>query len=138
MRLSDWVLLGIILLVLLTVSARRPRRGRSGGRKPGSGDNRARQVLEEAGFELLEVQPSLTVNMAIQGRPHRFEMKSDYLAARGGRKYLVRLRRDARPVRLNSKAWRNALLRDMLLFGTCGVLVLDLDKEAVTEVHFQF
>ncbi len=138
MRQSDWLIFAVIILAVAVFGLRRSLRRRAGGRKPGPGDARVRQVLEEAGFELMEVQPVLSVNMSVQGRPHRFEMKGDYLASRGGRKYLVRLRRDSKPVRLNSKAWRNALLRDVLLFGTHGALVLDLDRETVYEVHFQF
>jgi len=137
MRLLDWLLLGLIILIALAMLKKESGKKCLGGKKPGPAETQVRRVLEEAGFELLGVQPALTVNMTIQGRPHRFEMKTDYLAARGGRRYLVRLRRNAQPVRLNSKAWRNALLRDVLLFGTSGALVLDLGRESVSEVRFQ-
>jgi hypothetical protein len=138
-RIQDWLFLGILLLVLLIYLARsRGRRTSVQGRKPGHTDNRARQVLEDAGFSLLEVQPTISVNMEIQGKPHRFDLKSDYLVSRNGRRYLVRVRKDAKPVRLNAKVWRNALLRDVLLFNTYGVLVLNLEKETVSEVHFKY
>ncbi len=107
------------------------------GKTPGHTDNKARQILEEAGYSLLQVQPTVKVNMKIQGRGHRFDMKSDYLVSKSGRRYLVRVRRDNKPVRLNAKVWRNALLRDVLLFRAHGVLVLNLEKESLVEVHFQ-
>jgi hypothetical protein len=138
-RNQDWLFVGILLIVLLFyLAGRRGRRTSVQGRKAGHTDNRAKQVLEEAGFNLLEVQPTISVNMEIQGKPHRFDIKSDYLVARNGRRYLVRVRKDSKPVRLNAKVWRNALLRDVLLFNTYGVLVLNLEKESVSEVHFKY
>ena len=139
MRDLDWLIAGILLLVLvLYLAGRRGRRRSVQGKKAGHTDNRARQVLEEAGFNLLQTQPTISVNMEIQGKPHRFDIKSDYLVSRNGRRYLVRVRKDTKPVRLNAKVWRNALLRDVLLFNTYGVLVLNLEKESVSEVHFQY
>jgi len=139
LRNLDWLLLGIVLLGMVIYQVRqRSRRGTSvQGKKPGHTDNKAKQIMEEEGFSLLQVQPVINVTMEIQGRPHRFEMKSDYLVSKGGRNYLVRVKRETKPVRLHSKVWRNALLRDVLLFKTYGILVLDLGKETISEVHFQ-
>jgi hypothetical protein len=77
------------------------------------------------------------VKMEIGETSHKFELKNDYLVSRGGHRYLVRLRRDGKPARLQSKMWRNSLLRDVLAFRAAGILVLDVEKESLQRVSFR-
>ena len=92
MGIKDWVLLGLLLLVFLV----RWLKGRSAGiegKKATAAGGKAVQILEAAGYEILLVKPTLTVQMEIDGQPHSFTLKNDYLVKRHGQRYLVR--RDA-------------------------------------------
>jgi hypothetical protein len=134
--IKDWVLLGLLLLVFLV----RWLKGRSAGiegKKATAAGGKAVQILEAAGYEILLVKPTLTVQMEIDGQPHSFTLKNDYLVKRHGQRYLVRLRRDNTRVRLQSKLWRSSLLRDVLAFRARGILILHLEKETLQEVRFR-
>lgn len=136
MELKDWLILCLIVGGSVYYWLRR-RPGRISGAKAGKSSSRARTVLEEAGYEIVRIKPSVTVRMEIDGRPYPFEMKADFLVSRKGRRYLVRIRRDSKQARLQSKMWRGAHLRDTLAFRADGILVLNLEKETVQEVHFR-
>jgi len=135
LRVLDWVLLAAIVAGLLFWRLRQGRRIR--GRALDKGTSRAVQLLEEAGYQVLALKPSVEVRMEIDGRNNSFELQSDYLVDREGRRYLVCLHRDDKPVRLQSKVWRNALLRDVLAFRVAGIIVLNPDRETVQQVSFR-
>lgn len=136
MASKDWVLLGLVILVIVARWLA-GRSGRIGGKKPTQARGKAVQILEEAGCEILVVKPTLTINMEIDGQLHPFTLKSDYLVKRHGQRYLVRIRRDNKQVRLQSKLWRSSLLRDVLAFRARGILILHLEKETLQEVRFR-
>lgn len=136
MEVKDWLLLGVIGLSVL-IWRLQGRRSRIAGRKPGQSNTRAILILEEAGYNVQKVKPAVVVRMTIDEKLHTFELKGDYLVSRGGRRYLVRIRRDGKPLRLQSKMWRNSLLRDVQAFGTAGIIMLDTEKETLHEVSFR-
>ncbi|MBS4030817.1 MAG: hypothetical protein KGZ63_05270 [Clostridiales bacterium] len=136
MEVKDWLLLGVIGLSAM-IWRLRGRRSRIVGRKPGKSNSRAVLILEEAGYTVEKVKPAVQVRMTIDDKLHTFELKGDYLVAKSGRRYLVRLRRDGKPMRLQSKMWRNSLLRDVQAFGTTGIIMLDTEKETLHEVSFR-
>ncbi|MCR3922714.1 MAG: hypothetical protein NUK65_09395 [Firmicutes bacterium] len=135
MGIKDWVLLGLLTLVVL-IRWFKSRPGRVSGKKPGQSHGKVVQILQEAGYEVLTVKPTLNVTMEIDGRTHPFELKNDYIVKRGGRRYLVRIRRDNKTVRLQSKLWRGSLLRDVVAFRTSGILIVHLEKETIQVVRF--
>jgi hypothetical protein len=136
MEMKDWLLLGLIIVLLCYYwLRRRPRR--ISGAKADKSNSRARTILEEAGYNILKIKPSITVKMDIDGKPYPFEMKSDFLVSRSGRRYLVRIRRDNKQARLQSKMWRGSHLRDTLAFKADGILVINVEKETLTEVRFR-
>lgn len=136
MGLKDWILLGLVGLSVI-IWRLRGRRSRISGRKPGKSNSRAVLILEEAGYEVEKFKPAVQVRMTIDGKQHTFELKGDYLVKKGGSRYLVRLRRDGKVLRLQSKMWRSSLLRDVQAFGTAGIVMLDTEKETLNEVSFR-
>jgi hypothetical protein len=136
MENKDWIILVVVMIISFVAWVyRRPRR--ITGQKAGKADGKARALLEEAGYEIQRVRPAVTVQMEIDGKAYPFELKSDFLVSRGGRRYLVRIRRDEKQARLQSKLWRGAHLRDVLAFGADGLLVLNVEKGTVQQVRFR-
>lgn len=135
LRVLDWVLLALAAAALLLWYLRKGRRIR--GRSPEKVNSRAVQLLQEAGYQVLKIKPTVEVRMEIGDSQHQFELKSDYLVARDGRRYLVCLHRDGKPARLQAKVWRNALLRDVLAFRVAGIIVMNLDRETLQQVSFR-
>ena len=95
------------------------------------------RFLEEAGYEVIKAGPAVVVRMTVDGRPYSFEVKSDYLARKSGRLFLVKVKRDKRQVRLQSKQWRTSLLQDVLAFRADGVIMVYPEKEKLQEIIFR-
>ncbi|MBS3946913.1 MAG: hypothetical protein KGZ57_01230 [Dethiobacter sp.] len=136
LRPQDWTLLALVFMATLFWLFRKRRRVR--GKRPDQGSAPTVQLLESAGYKVLKVKPAVDVQMDIGENSFRFELKSDYLVARSdGRRYLVCVYRDGKGMRLQSKMWRNALLRDVLAFRVAGIVVLNMEKETLQQVSFR-
>ena len=125
------------LAVIVAIVWVRRGSGRISTQKQSRSNPKALELLAEAGYEVVKTKPVVSVQMEIDDRPNPFEIKADYLVARSGRRYVVLLRRDNKSARLQSKLWRNALLRDVLAFEAAGILVLNLEKETLHVVRFR-
>ncbi|MDW7683167.1 MAG: hypothetical protein SCK29_03485 [Bacillota bacterium] len=136
MEVKDWLILGLLVIAFLVWWFRRNFR-RISGKKPGRSNTRTVQFLQDAGYDVLKAKPIIRVKMEIDGKPHPFELKADYLVSKSGRRYLVRVRRDNKAVRLQSKMWRNSLLRDVLAYRAGGILIVNVEKETLHEVRFR-
>lgn len=136
MQMKDWVLLGLIT-VSLVIWRFASRRVRITGKKAGPAHAKAIQFLKDQDYEILKIKPALTMRMAVDESTHTYEMTADYLVAKGGRRYIVRVIRGSKPVRLQSKMWRGSLLRDVLAFEAAGILVLNLEKGILQDVRFR-
>ncbi|NLZ38835.1 MAG: hypothetical protein GX893_04425 [Firmicutes bacterium] len=133
---KDWIILGLLVLIFF-IRWLAARSSRIKGKKPGKSQGKAAQILEEAGYEVVTVKPTLTVKMEINGQQHTFALKNDFLVKKDGRSYLVQIRRDKKTVRLQSKLWRSSLLRDTLAFRVSGMLILHLERGTLQEVRFR-
>ncbi len=136
MEVKDWLLLVVICLIFI-VWHYRGGRSRISGKDPGKSNAKAIKILEEAGYQVQKVKPAVHINMNIDDKLHEFDIKCDYLVSRSGQTYLVRVRRDGKPLRLQSKLWRNLLLLDVQAFGTAGIVILDTEKGLLQEVSFR-
>jgi hypothetical protein len=137
LRLQDWFILALIIFSAGLYWLRQNKKSRIYARKTRCTDTAALQYLEEAGCTVIQVKPVVKVEMDVQEKTHAFELRSDFLVSRKGKRYLVHVRRGGKPVRLHSKIWRSALLRDVLVFGVAGVLVLDTERGSLQQVHFR-
>lgn len=137
MEKKDWLIVGFLLFAyfLFWVSRRGSRR--VVGQKPAKGNMRARILLEEAGYEILKVKPTVTIRMEIDQQPSPFALKTDFLVSREGRRYIVQIQQANKLLRLQSKLGRNSLLRDVLAFRTDGILVMNMKRETLSQVRFR-
>ncbi|MCW3490257.1 hypothetical protein [Dethiobacter alkaliphilus] len=136
MEVRDWIILALIILFSL-IYWYRGRSRRIAGEKPAKTNAKVRVMLEEAGYEIVKAKPTVKVRMDIDDKQHPFELKSDYLVTKNGRKYLVRIRRDGKQARFQSKMWRSSLIRDVLAFQTAGILILNTEKETLHQIRFR-
>lgn len=136
MEVRDWIVFALIIICTI-IYYYRGRSRKISGQKPKAGNSKERSILEEAGYEIIKVKPTVNVKMEIDQKPHPFELKSDYLVTKNGRKFLVRIRRDKKAARFQSKMWRSSLIRDVLAFKAAGILILNLEKETLHQVRFR-
>lgn len=135
MSVKDWILLGVLLGVALWWWLRQ-RRQKIKGKKVGPVHKRAVQLLEAAGYEVLQAAPAVNVRMEIDGQTYPFTIKGDLLVKRNGRLFVARVHKEQKAARLQAKIWRERLLRDALAFRASGVVLIYVEKEKVQEVCF--
>lgn len=136
MEKKDWVILASLVIAAL-IRYLLTRTSRIAGKKPGKSQGKAIQLLTDAGFEVVTLKPTVIVKMEIDEQQHSFDLKNDFLVKKSGKRYLVHIRRDTKPVRLQSKLWRSSLLRDVLAFRVDGMLILHLERGTLQEVRFR-
>jgi len=134
---KDWLILGFLLIAALVFWVSRRRSRRIVGQRSAKSNPRARAILEEAGYEILAIKPTVTVRMEVDDQSYPFVLKSDFVVSRGGRRYIVELQQENKQVRLQSKLGRNSLLRDVLAFRADGILVVNIKKETLSQVRFR-
>ncbi|MBT9167651.1 MAG: hypothetical protein DDT19_00989 [Syntrophomonadaceae bacterium] len=137
MENKDWIILGLLLIAAFVFWVGRRRFGRITAQRAAKSNPRARAILEESGYEIVKIKPSLTVRMEVDDQPYPFVLKSDFIVSRGGRRYLVKLQQENKQVRLQSKLGRDSHLRDVLAFRADGILVINLKKETLSQVRFR-
>lgn len=137
MESKDWVILALLLIAAFVYWAVRRRSGRIAGKTSAKSNPRARAILEESGYEILKIKPTVTVRMEVDEQHYPFVLKSDFIVSRGGRRYLVQVQQENKQLRLQSKLVRNSLLRDVLAFRTDGILIINIKKETLSQVRFR-
>ncbi|MBT9140415.1 MAG: hypothetical protein DDT30_00991 [Dehalococcoidia bacterium] len=137
MENKDWIILGFLLIAAFVFWVGRRRLGRITDQRAAKSNPRARAILEESGYEIVKIKPSLTVRMEVDDQPYPFVLKSDFIVSRGGRRYLVKLQQENKQVRLQSKLGRDSHLRDVLAFRADGILVINMKKETLSQVRFR-
>lgn len=136
METRDWIILAVIAIAAFFWWLKN-RTVKISGKKVAASRSKTVRFLEEAGYEVLKAGPAVVVRMTVDGRPYSFEVKSDYLARKSGRLFLVKVKRDKRQVRLQSKQWRASLLQDVLAFRADGVIMVYPEKEKLQEIIFR-
>ncbi len=99
------------------------------------GEVDAGALLEEAGYRVLARQVAGSWTVEADGEPQTFGLRADYLVDRAGRRYIAEVKTGRRATRLSNGATRRQLLEYWAAFEVDGVLLVDADLEAITEVE---
>jgi Holliday junction resolvase-like predicted endonuclease len=132
------------LLGLVAVLALRARRlGRlhstaSRGRNAAAqdGERRAERVLRRAGFAVVERQVAGRLSLSIDGERVEVTNRADLIVRRGRRTYVAEVKTGAIAPDPTHPATRRQLLEYRLAFDVDGVLLVDMEREAVHEIGF--
>ena len=94
------------------------------------------QLLEAAGYEVLEAKPTVNVRMEIDGQTYPFAIKGDLLVKRSGRLFVARIRKEKKQSGCTLNYGGNACCAMPWLFGP-EVYDNSLGKGKVQEVCFR-
>lgn len=141
MRISDVLILGVLLAVLFLVKGRSflsEFRVRAAAAKNGrSGDSSARELLLRKGYRITGVNERLDFQANVNGKTHRGHLQADFIVHREGKPLAVKVEPSGEQAVLMTKAeGRSQLLQLQLLSGTRGVLVVDLENEKIYKLAF--
>lgn len=138
MRWQDYLLLLLLAGAYLFYFIRQKRRPKKRRRRPGGQLTRrelgAWRRLHERGFRLEEIHPSLAVTITEEGKKKPFSHEGDFFVARGGKSYLVKIKR-GEGATLSSPGLRRDLLLDYLFFQPDGIFLYDAEKDRLRELQ---
>ncbi len=92
--------------------------------------------LKTEGYRLEEIHPGLPVTLKVDQKSRHFNYRGALTVHRGGKCYLVKIRRrEITP--LDSSVLRHELLLDYLFFQVDGILFYDPEKDRIQELFFR-
>ncbi len=135
------VLLGAVLLVVLgwrLARAGDSRRARARARGGVRGEREAERLLERAGYTIEARNLAREARFVVDGEEIAYGVRIDLLA-RGpeGRVHVVEVKTGGRAPDPRHGPTRRQLLEYAMIFGTTGVLLVDMEAGEIHEVDFQ-
>jgi hypothetical protein len=99
------------------------------------GEVRAGELLERAGYAVLERQVPGSWTLRADGESVTFGLRADYLVTREGRRYIAEVKTGRLAPRLSHGPTRRQLLEYRAAFDVHGVVLVDADVETITQVE---
>ncbi len=130
MVLGLWLMHKLRALWVGLVLARRRRRGERGERK-------ARQALERMGFTILQEQATHRATLLVNGEPHPYQVRADFLVSLDGETAVVEVKTGERATRPTDSATRRQLLEYLTLFGTRRIYLFDAETMELKSIGFE-
>jgi len=108
-------------------------RRRSRGRQ---GELEAPAVLRAAGYTVLDDQANLEGCLEVDGRKHTYDVRADFLVARGQQRYVAEVKTGEKAPDPVHSATRRQLLEYRVLYDVDGVLLVDMEREEIRRVEW--
>ena len=131
--------LGIALgmwLASLALTRRDRRAAQARNTRGKRGEERALQLLEEAGYSIVERQRRSAYRVLTDGRELEVGVSFDFVVARDGRELIAEVKTGSLVTQLRHADTRRQLLEYQLISGCAPILLVDPDAERITEVSF--
>jgi hypothetical protein len=138
----SWAALGLLLLVIgialgIAVAKRKSRRRMARNRRLGvEGEEKALELLERAGFELIEAQPTSEGIVEVDGVRRSFQLRADALVRKRGMDFLVEIKGTNASADLSNRATRRQLLEYASAFEVEACLLINAERETIQLVRF--
>lgn len=138
MKTTDIFIWGIVLgMLLVVVVSRRYKRVKVQKmlKRAKAAEKKAVVLLQKWGYTVLDVQLREKVVITIDGKPHESTIRADILVRKGFKRYIVEVKtgQQTSPTLPNV---RRQLLEYWLVYQPDGMLLLDMEKEALKEICF--
>jgi hypothetical protein len=135
-----WLALGgLLALQLLLWWCRRAWqrwRNRARGRRANRAERKAARLLERRGFAVEAYQPTVDWPVVVDGQERDVELRADYLVTRHGLSYVAEVKSGQQAPSLRGAGTRRQLLEYRLAYAVDGVLLVDMERGNIREVHF--
>jgi len=105
-------------------------------RRAQQGEAEAEELLERAGYRVLERQASRSWTVEVDGEARQAHVRADLLARRDGLLYVVEIKTGERAPNPMLPATRRQLLEYRCAFMPDGLLLADMEAERLVEVAF--
>ncbi len=139
MRPEDLAILAFLVAFLLGWQAFRWWRSwqvRRQARRARRGEHRAEQLLAAEGYRVIDTQVRAPITWYLGAEVHEGFVQADLLVARGRRRYVAEVKTGRAGSEPDAET-RRQLLEYHLAFPVHGVLLVDVERKAVTPVSFR-
>ena len=139
----SWTLVAVLACIVVVLAlllwlrgGRSGRLSRARQRRAERGERKAERLLRREGYRVEERQASVHWTMEVDGEPVEVEARADLLVRRGRRLYVAEVKTGARVPDPCYPRTRRQLLEYSLVYDVDGVLLVDVELDAVYEVGF--
>lgn len=139
LRLGLALAVGLLAIVVLQQLARRWLARRrlalrfAAARK---GEARGRELLEAHGYTVIGAQCAQSYVLSLDGVDVAIPLRADYVATRGGLRFVAEVKTGAQAPLLRTSATRRQLLEYRIAFDVDGVLLIDAEAGRIHVVKF--
>jgi hypothetical protein len=133
------VLTAVLITLVLTRWMRHARgswRAKRRAARAGAGEDHAIDLLEDAGFIVLERQARVDWAPLVDGAPQHCELRADYLVERDGELLVAEVKTGEAAPSVETAATRRQLLEYHVAFGVDGVLLVCPERGSIQRVVF--
>jgi hypothetical protein len=140
------VLMPLVLALLLAVvvlglawwweRTRSSRASRARWRVASAGETKARKILEEEGYTLVDQQLVVDWTLWVDGEPVEVRSRADGVVERDGLRFVAEVKTGQLAPNPRNPATRRQLLEYLHVFEVDGVLLVDMVEERIFEVRF--
>lgn len=95
----------------------------------------APQMLKRRGYEIIDEQVGCRYEFLVDDEVHEATLRADMIATRSGKRYVVEIK-TGHSGKVTHRGTRRQLLEYALYYDVDGVLLLDADRDAISEVRF--
>lgn len=113
------------------VEARRARRAVEA-------EHDAEILLRARGYQILDTQNEHTWSVYLNGDEHEVALRADLIVRRGGRRFVAEVKSGYKAPSISTAATRRQLLEYRLAYPVDGILLVDMEAQAIYEVTFPF
>jgi hypothetical protein len=136
------VLLALVAALIALVLSRRIREWRGSWRarrraaRAGAGEDVASDLLEAAGFVVVERQARVVWAPLVDGEPQHLELRADYLVEYGDELLVAEVKTGDEAPEVTTAATRRQLLEYHVAFGVDGVLLVSPERGTIQRIVF--
>ena len=138
----DYVVVGIaaiLVTILISIWLRRTRRSYIAvrrQRRAARGETNAEPLLTLAGYRIEERQPQILWSITCAQVRHDISLRADYVVTRNDRRYVAEVKTGDKAPKVANAATRRQLLEYVVAYEVDGVLLVDVERNVVSEVDF--
>ena len=99
-------------------------------------EDKARDYLEAHGLRVLEEQQSIKPTILIDGVPHEYSVRIDYVVASKNRTFGVEVKTGKSAINPSESATRRQLLEYAQVYNFDGLYLLDMETPRLMEIKF--
>jgi hypothetical protein len=139
-----WTVAGAAALIALTQTVRLWWRDallrwrlRARGERAAAGERRAERLLVALGYEIVARQAVTTWAVRRDDELVHVELRADLLVTRDGLRYVAEVKTGQYAPQITTAATRRQLLEYRMAFEVDGVLLVNAERDTVTEIGFE-